>query len=169
MSPERVERGDVVILYRGDVVPCDCLILDCDDKYMGGEVAHFKTVLGNGYSGVQTRRVLVGTKDLKDFDTVSGCWTADFLEFRYKLNGKIQYTHPEIFKNCSTKENFEAFIKLFKDPKIEKATIENLAIKGSILKSGLMIGLALYIGDECGNSIHQTWTDKIFQPFGRFR
>jgi hypothetical protein len=27
----------------------------------------------------------------------------------------------------------------------------------------------LYIGDECSNSIHRTWTDQIFQPFGRFR
>jgi hypothetical protein len=132
-------------------------------------VAHFKTILSNGHTAVQTRRVLVGTKDLKDFDLASNSYSADFLEFRYKLNGKIQYTHPEILKNCSTKQNFEAFVKFFKDPKIEKATVENLASKGSILKSGLMIGLALYIGDECGNSIHQTWTDQIFQPFGRFR
>jgi hypothetical protein len=132
-------------------------------------VAHFKTILSNGQTAVQTRQVLVGTKDLKDFDSASNSYSADFLEFRYKLNGKIQYTHPEILKNCSTKQNFEAFVKFFNDPKIEKATFENLAIKGSILKSGLMIGLALYIGDECGNSIRQKWTDQIFQPFGRFR
>lgn len=154
-------RGDFVVLYRNQMVPCDCLILDSDDKYLSNYVAYFNESFRDGDSNLVIKKSLNGTKDLKDLDVETNCYSADFLDFRKKLSGTIEYSKPSVGY-----ENFEAFVKFCKDPKTEKATIENLATKGSVLKSGLMIGLVLYVGDECG--LMEDCTKEFEMALGRF-
>jgi hypothetical protein len=72
-----------------------------------------------------------------------GILKGDFTQYRKKLSGSISYSLPE-----TPYEDFKAYTTLRNDPKIEEATYENLIVKGSLLKSGWMIGLVLYVGSD---------------------
>jgi magnesium-transporting ATPase (P-type) len=49
-----------------------------------------------------------------------------FKEYRKNLNGKIEYESPTPYV-----DKFFGFVKLKKDPKIEKLSIDNLLLRGS--------------------------------------
>lgn len=54
----------------------------------------------------------------------------NYKEYRKILSGKIEYTSP-----ISAYEKFSGYVKLKKDPRPEKLTIENLVLRGSIIKN----------------------------------
>ena len=54
----------------------------------------------------------------------------DFAEYRKRLNGKLEYLAP-----TRALDVFEGYLKLKKDPKPEQLTIENLMLRGSVLKN----------------------------------
>ena len=53
----------------------------------------------------------------------------DFAEYRKRLNGKLEYIAP-----TRALDAFEGYLKLKKDPKPEQLNIENLILRGSVLK-----------------------------------
>lgn len=54
----------------------------------------------------------------------------NYKEYRKLLTGKMEYEAPsEDFKN------FSGYIKLKKDPRPEHLSIENLVLRGSVLKN----------------------------------
>ena len=52
------------------------------------------------------------------------------MEYKKILTGKIDYEVP-----TSDLNRFEGFLKLRKDPKIQNLNIDNLILRGSIIKS----------------------------------
>jgi hypothetical protein len=138
-----LRRGDFIMLHRNQVVPCDCLILDSDDRYISNFVAYFKTNLNDGSTVLNMKKTLNLTKNLKYMDAKTNTYQADFSKFRRELCGNIEYSNAK-----TPWENFEAYVKLNNDPKVEKATIENVARKGAVLMSGLMIAMVLYVNEE---------------------
>jgi magnesium-transporting ATPase (P-type) len=143
IASKYLRRGDFIILRRNQVVPCDCLILDSDDRYISNFVAYFKTNLNDGSTSLNMKKTLNLTKNLKYMDAETNTYQADFQRFRRELCGNIEYSSPTV-----PWENFEAYVKLNNDPKVEKATIENVARKGAVLMSGLMIAMVLYVNEE---------------------
>lgn len=54
----------------------------------------------------------------------------DYAEYRKKLTGKLDYEAPTRDLN-----HFEGIIKLKKDPKHEQLSINNLILRGSVLRN----------------------------------
>lgn len=54
----------------------------------------------------------------------------DFNVYRQRLTGKLEYLAP-----TRALDEFEGYLKLKKDPKPEQLTIENLILRGSVLKN----------------------------------
>lgn len=68
------------------------------------------------------------------------------LEYKKKLNGKIEYVSPKIRDS----QGFEGFMKLAKDPKGQIVNENNFAQRGSVLLSvDWALGIALYCGNDC--------------------
>jgi magnesium-transporting ATPase (P-type) len=122
ITSNHLRRGDFIMLHRNQVVPCDCLILDSDDRYISNFVAYFKTNLNDGSTILNMKKTLNLTKNLKYMDAETNTYQADFRKFRKELCGNIEYSSATV-----PWENFEAYVKLNNDPKVEKATIENVA------------------------------------------
>ena len=131
---EELRTGDFIKLYRNQVVPCDCLILDSDDKYISNYVAYFNCNTSDGTTVLSMKQTLHETNDLIYVDQQTNLLDGNFQAISKKLSGRITYSKPDV-----PYEDFQAFIKLRNDPKIEDATIKNLVTRGCVLKSGLMI------------------------------
>ena len=142
--------GDFVKLEKGQPAPCDIQILDCCEKYLSHYYVHCESSANDGSTNLLTKKCLNGTKGN------SKARKGDFNYYRKKLTGHIEYSY-----HTTPYQNFEAFIKLRADPKVEIGTIDNLVVKGSILRSDWLIGLVLYVGDECKPSTNCTLLEKL--------
>lgn len=138
-------------------MPCDLLILDSDEKDLSNYVVTIETTANDGISEITMKTALSGTKVISN-NRYQDMTKGNFTDYRKKLSGTISYTKPTV-----AYKNFEAFVQLKNDPKIEKATFKNLIVKGSVLKSGWLIGLALYVGYSCkvdSKQVHYSMNSK---------
>jgi magnesium-transporting ATPase (P-type) len=115
----------VVYLTKGEIVPADIILLDSgqvrerealcmvDTQYTDG-----KSTLTKKRSSYLTQLIVTRTRQKNNFK-----------EYRKMLTGKLEYEVP----NANT-EHFKATLKLKKDPKIEKLTIENFIPKGAKIR-----------------------------------
>lgn len=53
-----------------------------------------------------------------------------YVEYRKKLTGKLEYQQPS-----ADITHFEGYLKLKKDPKTEQLSMENVLLRGSILRN----------------------------------
>lgn len=143
IQSDNIQTGDFIRLQRNQVAPCDMLVIDTDERNLSDYVATVETSCYNGDSKLSVKKALNGTKMVSSKTSFGGILKGDFTQYRKKLSGSISYSLPE-----TPYEDFKAYTTLRNDPKIEEATYENLIVKGSLLKSGWMIGLVLYVGSD---------------------
>lgn len=68
----------------------------------------------------------------------------NFPEYRKLLTGKVEFEAPQ-----SNMHTFNGFMKLAKDPKNEPATIENIILRGSLIRNcDWVVAMIIYAGDE---------------------
>lgn len=159
-----IQTGDFIRIQRNQPVPCDILVLDTDEKHLSNYIATVETSSVNGSSELSIKKALNCTKvNERTIDIAKG----NFIEYRKKLSGLISYTKPDV-----SYDNFEALVQLRNDPKIEKASLENLIVKGSVLKTGWVLGLVLYVGNDCKgysygtqiiNTNRRSYAEKMMQ------
>ena len=133
----QLKTGDFIKLFRDQMAPCDILLLHSSEKYLRNYVAYCETSANDGSVTYQMKKCLLNTSNSK-------MHRGDFNNMKLSLNGHIQYSHPSANHN-----NFEAFLKLRNDPKVQDAGRDNLLVKGSNLKNSWVVGLVLYVGTDC--------------------
>ena len=66
----------------------------------------------------------------------------NWVQYKKIITGKLNYEKPNTNLN-----EFTGYLKVSKDPKVEKLTIENLILRESVIKTSLWVyGLVIYTG-----------------------
>ena len=138
-----IKTGDFIRVHRGQTIPCDILLLDSSDSLLSGIIANIDETSCNGTTHLTIKKAFEATK-VDQHNKLDEFTKGNFNEYRKMLSGTIKYSKPKV-----SYKDFEAFVSMKHDPKIERATFENLLTRGSVLKTSWVIGLALYVGNEC--------------------
>lgn len=134
-----LEVGDIVYLRQGDTVPADILLLDSQELKHRSAITHVTTQEITGCNQVLMKKSAYLTQ-LQYRGLQKNNWS----HYRQILSGKLTYENPS-----KDDDQFQAYLKLVRDPKVEQLTIENLVPRGSVIKTSLWIfGMVVYAGQE---------------------
>jgi magnesium-transporting ATPase (P-type) len=131
--------GDVVYLRQGDTVPADIVLLDSQQLKHRSAITYVTTQAITGCSKALLKKSAYLTQ-LQYRGIQKNNWS----HYRQILSGKLTY------ENSSKDDGqFQAYLKLVRDPKVEQLTIENLIPRGSVIKTSLWVfGMVVYAGED---------------------
>lgn len=130
----QIHVGDIVQLKKGDICPCDMLILAASENLNGNFCCQVDSIYDNGSCLRQEKNSVNLTKTFN-------YWTEDarfIMNFLTKITGRVS------FKVNEKKDHIYGTFKLRSDPKVEVFDDTKVIKRGSILKSNYLIGLVLF-------------------------
>ena len=133
-----IKVGDIIQLRKGEVCPCDILILNTSDLVNNRYVCSVSPSFSTGESSNQAKFAVSVTRAFGKLFARE----EQMLLGLNRLSGTVEYW------SFGVGEEFHGTFKLRSDPKTEDITSANLVRKGSVLLSAQVIGLVLF----CGNS-----------------
>lgn len=132
-----LKPGDLVQLKNNEACPADILILDTSLPKNRGTICWLDTQGIDGFTTYTLKKAVQTTK-INNKKT-------DFNAYRRILTGKIEYEPPS-----SSVTHCYGYIRLKKDPRAEQIGIENMILRGSVLKNTEWVfGIVLYTGHDC--------------------
>lgn len=117
--------GDILYLKKGDIVPADVILLDSGQVREREAICMVDTQYTDGCSTLSKKRSSYLTQLIVTRTRQKGV----FREYRKMLTGRLEYAVP----NGNT-QSFRGTLKIKKDPKLEKLSIDNLIPKGSKIR-----------------------------------
>lgn len=134
--------GDIIKLRKGEIAPCDLLVLGSTDTLNGNFICRVDSFYDDGKALRQLKESITLTKSftpwIKEDSTVK--------LFLKHLDAKVEYSRSP--GDHSIKGSF----KLKADPRMEQFSDVNIVKKGSIMKSKHIYGLVLFNGRMCLDS-----------------
>jgi magnesium-transporting ATPase (P-type) len=131
--------GDVVYLRQGDTAPADIILLDSQQLKHRSAITYVTTQSITGCN-----KVLMKKSAYLSQLQYRGIQKNNWSHYRQILSGKLTYENPS--KDIG---QFQAYLKLVKDPKVEQLTIDNLIPRGSVIKTSLWVyGMVVYAGED---------------------
>ena len=122
--------------------PADIVVLDTSLIKSRENVCYVDTKIVDGKSLRKVKKAVTLTKRTYESLRISlnflliliveknSAGKDNFPEYRKRLSGKLEYMAPN-----RDLDKFEGTLKLKKDPKTEALTIENLILRGSVIKN----------------------------------
>lgn len=135
-----LKQGDIVYLTQGDIAPADMVILDSQSVEHREAITYVDIKSVNGETVCQKKKACYLTQIVNRSSTQKRFWA----QYRKIITGRITYEKP-----TADMDNFTGYLKLTKDPKVEKLSIDNLILRQSCVKTSLWVyGLVIYAGME---------------------
>jgi hypothetical protein len=129
--------GDIFKLNKGQICPCDILILSSSEHRKTNSSVLVDSFTQNGISAVEHKKTL---SLLRNFDYHD----SQLKSYLKRINGKVKYYR------CNTENSrISGTFKLSTDPRGESFTNTNIICQGSILCSEFVLGLVLFNGRKC--------------------
>lgn len=133
-----IKQGDIVYLTQGQAAPADIVVLDTQQIEHREAIAYVDVKQLNGKTVCEKKKSCYLTQLLNRSSTQKRVWP----EYRKIISGRITFEKPSASMNT-----FRGYLKLTKDPKVEKLSIENLILRESTIKTSLWVyGLVVYTG-----------------------
>lgn len=131
--------GDIVYLRQGDTAPADILLLDSQQLKHRSAITYVTTSEITGGN-----RVLMKKSAYLTQLQYRGLQKNNWSHYRQILSGKLTYESPS-----KDDGQFQGYLKLVRDPKVEQLTIENLIPRGAVIKTSLWVfGMVVFAGAE---------------------
>ena len=133
-SREDIFVGDIMLLKRNDIAPCDMLLLATSEKLQGVQVCRIDPMFVNGVSGKLVREAISLTKSFND-------WTADATtmpRFLKRLSARVSYQEVD--------GKLQGKFKLKSDPRVERFEEAHVVRTGFIVLSEYCVGMVIFNG-----------------------
>mmetsp|Transcript_42776 Transcript_42776/g.49579 ORF Transcript_42776/g.49579 Transcript_42776/m.49579 type:complete len:2326 (+) Transcript_42776:18-6995(+) len=152
-----LEIGSIVLLKRDEICPADIVVLDTNLVKNRENVCYVDTQIVDGRISYDKKKAANLTRVEKKLPGSE----FNFSEYRKRLNGKLEYSAPS-----RSLKSFDGYLKLKKDPKPEQLNIENLIMRGSILRNTeWIVGLVVYAGKHTKYMLNSNYNTSKFSYF----
>lgn len=156
-SYSSLKVGDIVCVWKDQQAPADVIVLDCSDKIQGSVACIVNTSLVSGMKESRIKKAIQNTQTMKYYSQENG-QTITRIPLKKYLNGLTGKFFGEYPTSDLT--SFSGAIKLKNDPKTAVASIDNLILRGSVMKSEWAIGVVIYTGYST-KCLYEDWFFKI--------